>query len=211
MPILKLDKINNNAYWCMWEITETVDELKRKIILSEGGIRELESISHMEKKKERLAARCCVQALVRETKNEYLGIMKDAHDKPYLIDYGFHISISHSFPFATAILHKKLPVGIDIEKPQEKLKSIANRFLNDIEYKDSGLDVHKLCVYWTGKEAIFKLNGKKGLNFKRDIRIFPFEMKKRDVIRSEFILKGKSIKAALNYREMKGHIISYCF
>jgi phosphopantetheinyl transferase len=194
----------------MWDISETVDELKHRVVLSKSGIDELVRISHPVKIKERLASRLCVQELVQNFDLEYKGIEKDEHNKPHLIDIDYHISISHSFPLAVAIIHKKLPVGIDIEKPVEKLRKIAHRFLDDQEYENAGNDPNKLCIYWTGKEAIYKLNGKKDLNFKRDIRIFPFELKKRDVIRSEFMINGRSVKLALDYRELKGHVISYC-
>lgn len=210
MPIVKLEKINNKSFWCLWEITESVDQLHKKIVLSADGQREMDLISHPIKRRERLASRYCVQELVKKTGKEYKGITKDDHDKPHLIDLKYHISISHSYPYAVAILHKKLSVGIDIEKPVEKLGRIAHRFLNDQEFADSEGDIKKLCIYWAGKEAIFKLNGKMGLNFKKDIRIFPFTLYKRDIIRSEFIVGDSTTKIALNYQEINGQIICYC-
>jgi 4'-phosphopantetheinyl transferase len=211
MPLSKLEKINANSFWCIWEITETFDQLYQRVVLSEHGKREIAGISHPVKQLERLAARCCVQELVRQTGKDYQGIIKDEHDKPFLLDYAFHISISHSYPYAAAILHKKLPVGIDIEKPVEKLGRIAHRFLNDDEFMDCKGDLKKLCIYWSGKESIYKLNGKTGLNFKKDIRIAPFELHKRDVIKSQFSLGNNSVRIALNYQELYGHIICYCF
>jgi 4'-phosphopantetheinyl transferase len=211
MPLSKFEKINANSFWCLWEITESFEQLYQKVVLSEHGKREIGSISHPIKQRERLAARCCVQELVRQTGNEYKGIIKDEHDKPFLIDYPYHISISHSFPFAAAIMHKKLPVGIDIEKPTEKLGRIAHRFLNENEFIDSNGELKKLCIYWSGKESIYKLNGKTGLSFKKDIRIAPFELHKRDVIKSEFAVGKSTARIALNYQELYGHIICYCF
>jgi phosphopantetheinyl transferase len=211
MPIIKLDKINANSYWCIWEITESIEQLLNKIVLSEDGEDEIAHISHPIKQKERLASRCCVQELVKQTGKEYQGIIKDEHDKPHLVGINYHISISHSYPYAVAILHKKLPVGIDIEEPVEKLGRIAHRFLNDQEFFDCNGDLKKLCVYWSGKEAIFKLNGKMGLNFKQDIRIAPFELHKRDVVKSEFVIGDNKTRIALNYQEIKAHIVAYCF
>jgi len=211
MPITKLDKINPNSFWCMWEITENVDQLLHKIILSDDGRDEIDHISHPIKQRERLASRCCIQELVKHTGKEYKGITKDDHDKPFLVDLSYHISISHCYPYAVAILHKKLPVGIDIEKPVEKLGRISHRFLNEEEFNDSMGDLRKLCIYWSGKEAIFKLNGKVGLNFKNDIRIHPFTLHKRDVVKSEFSIGENLARVALNYQEINGHIIAYCF
>lgn len=211
MSITKLEKINSNSFWCFWEITENYDQLIRKVTVSEEGKQELENISHPVKQKERLASRGCVQELVKQVGKEYKGITKDEHDKPHLIDLNYHISISHSYPYAVAILHKKLPVGIDIEKPVEKLGRISHRFLNDQEFADCDGDLRKLCIYWAGKEAIFKLNGKIGLNFKRDIRIYPFNLVQQDVIRSEFAVGDDVARIALNYQELSSHIICYCF
>ena len=211
MPLAKIEKINSNSFWCLFEITESVDQLKKKVMLSEDGIAELESISHPEKQRERLASRCCVQELVKKAGKKYQGITKDEHEKPHLIGLNYHISISHSYPYAAAILHKKLPVGIDIEKPVEKIGRIAHRFLNDAEFTDCDGDIKKLCIFWAGKESIFKLNGKKGLNFKRDIHIQNFVLHDKDVIRSEFLVENERVRIALNYLDYKSHIICYCF
>ena len=72
-------------------------------------------------------------------------------------------------------------------------------------------DIKKLCVYWAGKEAIYKLNGKLGLNFKEDIRISPFSLTAKDVIRSEFLIGKDITRIALNYQNIDSHIICYCF
>ncbi|MCG8307460.1 MAG: 4'-phosphopantetheinyl transferase superfamily protein [Cytophagales bacterium] len=211
MPITKLEKINSNSFWCFWEITESEYQLRQKVTISEEGEIELKSISHPKKILERIASRGCVQELVKKVGKEYKGIIKDEHDKPHLIDLNHHISISHSFPYAVAIIHKMLPVGIDIEQPVEKLGRISHRFLNDQEFADCYGDLRKLCIYWCGKEAIFKLNGKIGLNFKRDIRIAPFNLQKKDVIRSEFSIGDDIARIALNYQEISSHIVCYCF
>lgn len=211
MPVAKLEKINANSIWCLWEITESIDQLLNKVFLSKEGKSEIENISHPIKQRERVASRGCIQEMIRHLGKEYYGIIKDEHDKPYLKEHSFHISISHSFPYAAAILHKKLRVGIDIEKPSEKLGRIAHRFLNDDEFFDSRGDLRKLCIYWSGKESIYKLNGKTGLSFKNDIRIPPFELRKRDVIKSEFSVGESIARIALNYQELNGHIICYCF
>jgi phosphopantetheinyl transferase len=211
MPVVKLDKIGSNAYWCLWEITETVDDLRRKVTLSEHGKAEIESIHHPVKRKEGLAARMCVQEIMLLIDKSYKGLYKDEYDKPHLIGLDYNVSLAHSFPFATAIVHRKLPVGIDIEKPVDKLLRISNRFLSTEEQADAGTDLKKLCIYWTAKEAIYKLNGKNGLSFRRDIKIYPFDLVRRDIVRSEFLANGQTVKVALNYRELKGHIISYCF
>jgi len=212
MPAIKLEKINNNSFWCLWEIKESIEQMLRNTILSEAGRVEMEAIHHPTKQLESLASRRCIQEISNHIGMEYKGMYKDEFDKPHLIDKKFYISISHSYPYAVGILHKRLPVGIDIEKPQEKLLRISKRFLTDNEWIYAGDDINKLCVYWTGKEAIYKLNGRKGLSFKQNILIHPFQLRKRDVIKSELLLpNGGSTKVAINYRYFSGHYVSFCF
>ncbi|HBH22698.1 MAG TPA: 4-phosphopantetheinyl transferase [Cytophagales bacterium] len=211
MPVYKKGKINANSYWCMWEITESLEQLEQNVILSEESKEELSLVHHPTKRKESLASRRCLQEIFKDLGESYYGIVKDEYNKPHLVGHKYHISISHSSPFAVAILHKKLPVGIDIEKPQDKLLKVAPRFLNNWEYEDAGEDINKLCVYWAGKEAIYKLKGKRNLSFREDIRIAPFDLVKRDVIKSEFRAGKKFSKIALNYWEIKGNYIVFCF
>lgn len=211
MPLIKLNKTGKNAYWCLWEISETEDELRNKVFLSSEGKSEIDRVGLLTKKKERLASRACLQALAEAMNIPYHGIHKDEHDKPHLIDHKHHISISHTYPYVAGIIHSHLPTGIDIEKPTDKLIRLAYRFLSKEELQNAGADVKKLCVYWTGKEAIYKLNGKKGLIFKRDIRIYPFQLARRDTIRCGFFANGKLVRLSLEYRELKNHIISYCY
>ncbi len=211
MPLANLEKISSNSFWCIWEITETVEQLKKHVFLSVEGTKEIARISHPVKQLERMASRACVQELVKQTGKPYHGLYKDEHEKPHLIELDYYISISHSFPYAVAILHKMLPVGIDIEKPVGKLGRIAHRFMNDEEFADCQGDLKKLCVYWSGKEAIYKLNGRTGLNFKQDIHIYPFTLFKRDAIRSEFSTSEGKTRLALNYRDLGSHMVCYCF
>lgn len=211
MPAVKLEKINNNSFWCLWEITESLEQMLRNTILSDEGKAEIEKIHHPTAKVESLSSRRCIQQIANEIGMDYQGVYKDEFDKPHLVNSKFHISLSHSYPYAAGILHKKLPAGIDIEKPKEKLLKVSQRFLCRDEWLYAGDDLKKLCVYWTGKEAIYKLNGRKGLSFQKNIFIHPFQLRRRDVIKSELILSDRKTKIALNYRYHNGHYIAFCF
>jgi hypothetical protein len=39
MPITKIHKINANSFWCLWEITESKEQLLNKLVLSDDGKR----------------------------------------------------------------------------------------------------------------------------------------------------------------------------
>src|SRR5690606_11645385 len=108
------------------------------------------------KRLEFLAGRALIRALLREWNLPYPGLTKDAYGKPFLIGSPLHLSLSHSYPFVAAVLHRHKNVGIDLEQPKDKLLRIAPRVLCADELRNAGNDVVKHCVYWCAKEALVK-------------------------------------------------------
>lgn len=165
MPVIKLEESLNYS-WAIWEILESEQALYDLSSLTPKEESELASIHHEWKRKEYLAGRLVLKAIVENQDRVFKGIYKDNFGKPFLIGSDFHISLSHSFPFATAILHLKEPVGIDIEKPQDKLLHIAQKFLSEEERIATGDDLQALCVFWCAKEVLYKIYGRKQLTLK---------------------------------------------
>ena len=67
-------------------------------------------------------------------------------------------------------------VGIDIQVITPKLEGVARRVLNEDKFKyiEEPYRLEHLHVYWCAKEALYKAYGQKGLNFKENIRVLPF-------------------------------------
>jgi len=89
--------------------------------------------------------------------------------KPYLTTGG-HISISHSGR-AVAITTAPFPVGVDIQEHDNRMFSLAAKFLNREDYlptPDTGEALH--CI-WTAKEAVYKACGRARISFSKDIKI----------------------------------------
>ena len=68
-------------------------------------------------------------------------------------------------------------VGIDLEYMSHRIQKIANRFIHEDEYitQDEDRAKYHLYIHWCAKEALYKLCDKKGIHFKKDIQIAPFE------------------------------------
>lgn len=176
MPVIKFEE--TAAYsWAVWEIIETEQELYALSALTETEDAEFTSIRHKEKRKEYLAGRLVLKFIVESTNTIFKGIYKDTCGKPHLRGSKKQISMSHSFPFATAIVHQHKEAGIDIEKPQSKLATIAPKFLSAEEIAASSGDPKKLCIYWSAKEALYKIYGRKKVTLNKEIAIasFPLE------------------------------------
>src|SRR5690606_10777059 len=101
-------------------------------------------------------------------------IKKDDCGKPHLLNCKYHMSMSHSNGFAAVILNKNESVGIDIEQVHEKIRRIEKKFLSDEEKLAASDNLEMLCMYWSAKEVLYKIYGRKKLELKKDLFIHPF-------------------------------------
>ncbi|MDH5474340.1 MAG: 4'-phosphopantetheinyl transferase superfamily protein [Cyclobacteriaceae bacterium] len=203
MPIIKIDQINKNAAVGLWKIDES--ESKLYTLMNQNPVLQLPApdISNVIKKQEWMAGRLMLKSLVEHLGLSYYGIYKDIVGKPHLNNHSHHISLTHSFPWVGAIVCKNGAVGIDLEQPKEKLRRIAYKFLSNKEMDQAGDDVEKLCVYWCAKEALYKLKGKKGIIFKDNLFLEPFELDEKmeligNIIEGDHITKYKMRAEKIN-------------
>jgi phosphopantetheinyl transferase len=170
VPLLKLDSFSSQSFWALWKIEESREELSYQPGRDSEYL-ELMQIHQPQKKLEWLASRLIIQSLVEKMESPFHGIYKDAFGKPHLYQLPFQISIAHCFPWAAGAIHKSRSIGVDIEQPREKLLNIRERFLNSTEAEIAGTDLEILCKFWTGKEVLYKIYGRKKLIFKEHIQI----------------------------------------
>jgi phosphopantetheinyl transferase len=171
MPLLKTQVLGKERAWALWHISETEQELS---YLSMETCPE--DIIHEQKRLEWLAARALLKAIVEGFGLDYYGLRKDEFGKPFLKEQVHQISLSHSFPYVAAQVDRLQPVGIDLEQPKEKLKTIAHRVFSPEEAHDAGDDITKLCIYWCAKESLYKIYGKRNLLFTDHLYVAPFSM-----------------------------------
>ncbi len=173
MPLVRTEKLDEESAWALWKIEESEEELAFMAMESSP-----EDVTALAKRKEFLAGRALIKTLVEFIGLEYTGLRKDEYGKPFLKDLPHMISLSHSTPYVAAQIHPQISVGIDIEQPKEKLLHVASRVLRDSEQEDAGTDMVKHCVYWSAKEALYKVHGKRGLSMAWQMHISPFELEK---------------------------------
>lgn len=134
--------------------------------------------------------------------------MKDNYGKPYLKNSKFHISLSHSGEYVTAII-SKYKVGIDIQEISKKVEKIKSKFLSKQELKQCDNDILRLNRYWTAKEALYKGYGKKGLAFIENIIVTPFKKKKNYFKAKGFVkIHDKNIKFSLFSKKIGQSILT---
>lgn len=208
MSLIKFEAAGE-GHWAVWEITETLEELYGISKLTEREEAEYAAIKHEIKKKEYLAGRLAIKAIVEEGKASFAGVIKDDCGKPFLSGQKSHISLSHSFPYAGAILHAQRSVGMDIEKPQGKLLKIAHRFLSEEERLAAADEQKKLCVYWCAKETLYKIYGRKQVTFNKNLMVEPFVLEEEGVLKGQILMPDYQETHRLKYLQFNGYII--CF
>jgi phosphopantetheinyl transferase len=135
---------------------------------------ELASIHHPQKQIEFFCSRLTIKHLSDKLGIKYLGIKKDEYGKPYLVGSVWQFSLTHTVEYIAVVMHETRDLGIDMEQPSEKLLRIAHKYLSENERSDANNDLDKLCIYWSAKEALYKLYGKRKVIFIDNLLISPF-------------------------------------
>lgn len=210
MPIIQYEQLSEDSSWAVWKIDESFDEFMAMVNLDDNDNDALAQISHPIKILEWFGSRLALKYLLNQINLQFSGIIKDQYSKPFLKDLNQHMSISHCFPYASAIIHNHKPVGIDIELPKPKLKRIAHKVLNpaEREFVSDSLVLHS--IVWSAKEVLYKLYGKKELTFKGHIEIMPFDYKKQHQFKGKMLPDYKDEEFYnLKYSQIKDHFLVF--
>ncbi len=169
MPESYRESLEKEIELAVWEITETEAELRNGLALSEKARARLGSRKSELHRKGYLA----IRQLLKKLQIDPLSHQYDEQGAPYLTD-GRFISISHTRSRA-AVAVGNIPVGVDLEFYQEKIMSIAPRFLHpeELECRNTTF-IPYYTQLWTAKEAMYKVHNVPGIHFASQIRIHPF-------------------------------------
>ncbi len=192
----------------IWKVEESIEILERKLMLNQEELDFYNKLNKGKRNLHWLGGRVLLRYLLDT--NKFIEVRGDEHGKPHLINFDYEMSISHSFDYAAVIISNKM-VGIDIEKIKEIITRLASKFMNDEEIQavDQNPELEKYYVYWCAKESLFKLNGKKYLNFRDDIFLEPFEYKKKGTVRAGMNMNGNKRIFEVNYEEFNGYMFTY--
>ena len=192
---IRIEKIVSSASELMFEFGENVQYL-----------RAVEQFSTEKRKCEYLSVRLALRHLLGRD----VSVIYDSNGKPFLEDKSFNISISHTNNWVAVMVHPTMQVGIDIEKPTEKIKNIYTRFLSLTEQNElsQGRDISLLQLAWSAKEALYKIIGKEAVDFKTQLQILAFEPKNAGMINAVHLLTN--IHYELMYLRTPDFNLVYC-
>ena len=209
MAIFKRHNFGKDKVIGWWEITESVESLEEGFIFSVENIQDYHTLSHPSKKSEWLVIRLLLRSLLADWNEDYEGVYKDEFGKPHLSNRDYHISVTHAAEYVVVVIDKKKPVGIDLEKIRPKILKIAYKFLSEQELKDSGNELNKLTVYWSAKESLYKLYGRKKLIFSTDLYVKHFEMKNFGMCFGVIYSDNKEFHHEIHFIKENDFILTY--
>lgn len=174
MGLVYLKQLNQQTRFAIWKIEETADELLTNLQLNPSEKAFLQRINKGKRTLNWLGTRVLLRKML-DTPG-YIDCPSDQNGKPYLVNFAHKISLSHSFDYAAVMISDR-EVGIDMELVKPKIIRIEKKFMKDAEldHLDEPYKVEKLYACWCAKEALYKLQGDKGVSFKDHITIEPFE------------------------------------
>ncbi len=171
MPLFFNKILTEEIHFMVWNLTETLDELLDLVSPDENDIEILDSISHDIKKKEYLAGKNAISQMCFLEKIPFEGIDKDEHGKPYLRNSTYEISVTHTLEYIGVVLSKAGAVGMDIEKPRNQIFKVIGRLCSKDELDWVAEDIDKATILWSAKEALYKLYGKRKVDFKENLTL----------------------------------------
>jgi len=136
------------------------------------------------------------------------SISKDENGKPFLVDHNDHISWSHSGNYAAFISSESMPVGIDIEMVSNRIRRIEDKFCNETDKNNIHISYHteSLLLIWAAKESMYKVYGKKEVDFKKDMTVDSFEVHHRGRFQARFHKGKASEQFVMEYEFFDGHV-----
>lgn len=209
MALVYLRNLDEQTRFAIWKVEETAEDLTLRLQLND---REKALLARLNKGKRTLhwlATRVLLRTMLDTT--GYIDCPSDANGKPYLANFPDRISLTHSYEYAAVMLSKKGEVGIDLELVKPKITRIANKFLQDEELAFIGGPdpVRQLYACWCAKEAVYKLQGNKGVSFREHMRVLPFTYQDQGTLWLELNGPERQETFKVYYEQFQDYMLGY--
>jgi phosphopantetheinyl transferase len=168
----------------------TIDEIER-----------FKAFNHQRRKREFVATR-----ILRHSIFGFKHIHYNEVGAPYIDGEGF-ISISHAENLVGIALNTFYQIGLDIELIQDKAYRLQSKFLSESELSSFDISNHQIMTAcWSAKETLYKLAGRKKIDFKKDLHLFNME---ENVWVGKIINVNTIISVNLHIKVYNQYIISF--
>ncbi|KAA6326838.1 hypothetical protein EZS27_024106 [termite gut metagenome] len=182
MPLF-LKHVEDNYQWGIWKISECIEELLCLLPHRKEYEQEIQHFAAVHRRLEWLSVRVLLYTLLDEEKI----IMYRSTGKPYFSDHSHYISISHTHNYVTVIFSRTAEVSIDIEQYGRRIRRVAHKYIRNDEQLSIYFnnDIWSLLLHWSAKEVMFKCINANAVDFRKHLRIYPFQMRERGTFQAK--------------------------
>lgn len=208
MALVYLRELDTETKFAIWKIEETEQELSARLQLNNDECEKLARLSKGKRTLHWLATRVLLRYLLRT--DNYISCPSDQNGKPYLPDYPYEISLTHSYDYAGVLMSSAGPCGLDLEIVKDKVLRIKEKFLSEEELSFIQPDnIEQLYACWCAKEAVYKLQGNKGVSFLGNMRILPFTYAPQGVMTLELTKEDTVTSFQVYYEKFQEYMLGY--
>lgn len=209
MALVYLRELDSTTKFAIWKIEETTEELLSKLQLDENEQYRLRNLSKGKRTLHWLATRVLLRYLLQT--DEFIYCPSDDNGKPFLPDYPFKISLTHSYDYAGVMLSTKGECGMDLEIVKDKVLRIKDKFLKpeELDFIRPDNEVQQLYACWCAKEAVYKLQGNRGVSFLNNMTIKPFSYEAQGVMTLELKKNNTTTSFQVYYEQFQEYMLGY--
>jgi 4'-phosphopantetheinyl transferase EntD len=152
---------SENDFLLLWRIDESVEELERLVTAAD---RESASRYAGERRRQHLAWRAALRTVLPGAEVRYGDTGAPEVE-------GVYISVSHTRGLAAVRISDR-PCGVDAERADRDMSAVRGRVVSGEEelLADAGREEFAVSV-WCAKEVMYKMSGRRGLDFLRDLKV----------------------------------------
>lgn len=212
MPLHSLTPLSEHAVLGLWQLEESVEDLFAIVPETMYYAALLPTGRHAARSTQWLAGRVLAHQLLRELTPAPALLSNDPNGRPFFAQLpDFAVSLSHSGNWVASVVATHGRVGTDVELVRDKAQKLAPRVLSETERADAGHEAAKYSLYWSAKETLYKLHSSRGLVFKEQILLNPFELREAGVLTGHLLLENSRSQHQIHYQRLTpDYVLTYC-
>lgn len=212
MALVYLRELNPQVRFAIWRVEEEAEDLVGRLQLNDREMTVLAGLNKGKRTLHWLTTRVLLRYML-DTPG-YIDCPSDENGKPYLANFPHKISLTHSFDYVAVMLSENGEVGIDLELVGSKILKIAHKFMTPEELAGTDLldeetRVNYLYACWCAKEAVYKLQGNKGVSFRENMNILPFDFQEQGVLNLKLQSTRVNKTFKVHYERFLDYMLGY--
>lgn len=212
MPLHSLTLLSEHAVLGLWRLEEAADDLLAALPEPAHYAARQPTGRHAARQLQWLAGRVLAHELLREFTPAPALLSNDPNGRPFFAQLpDFAVSLSHSGIWVAGVVATHGRVGTDVELVRDKAQQLAPRVLSEPERADAGDEAVKYSLYWSAKETLYKLHSRRGVVFKEQLLLNPFELREAGVLTGHLLLENFRSEHRISYQRLADdYMLTYC-